>query len=155
LKEVKKTLTRRFLCSAETAVKPLLEKKFCQNCGAQTQANQELYTKCGVRLKTQMSTTLTGDVVNTDFQFLKPYYQEEFKKIIESNEQCKGKWNWAAFWLCWLWALSKGLWLSLIIGIILSVITVGVGMLIFAILWGIRGNYIYFCKVAKNKNIPF
>src|ERR1700723_2192283 len=43
----------------------------------------------------------------TDLSDLPPYYQEEFKKILESGETYKGKLNWAAFLFGLLWAMTK------------------------------------------------
>jgi len=36
------------------------------------------------------------------------YYQEEFRKIRDSNESYKGKWNWWAFIFAGIWGLFKG-----------------------------------------------
>ncbi len=38
---------------------------------------------------------------------LNDYYQEEFKKIYESNETYKGKRNWWAFFFTAIWCLIK------------------------------------------------
>lgn len=35
------------------------------------------------------------------------FYQEAFRKIYESNETYKGKWNWNAFLFSGAWALKK------------------------------------------------
>jgi hypothetical protein len=46
---------------------------------------------------------------------LPEYYQTEFKKIYDSNENYKGKWNWWAFLFTGLWFLYKGCWGYLLI----------------------------------------
>lgn len=92
------------------------------------------------------------------FEYLKPYYQEEFKKIEESNETYKGKWNWCAFFFSWIWGFTKGLWgLSLAtLGII--IVTSGMRVpylgLALAIAWGIRGNYCYYNLQKNNSQFP-
>lgn len=90
-----------------------------------------------------------------------PYYQQEFTKIAESGETYKGKWNWAAFWFGPIWALTKGAWQSALIhigvnGLILAV-TCGFGapvLIIGSIIYGIRGNYIYYYASQHNKQLP-
>jgi hypothetical protein len=82
---------------------------------------------------------------------LSPYYQEEFRRIQESGETYKGRWNWAAFLFGALWALVKGAWLSAIICIVVSMITFGFGGFVFWFIYGARGNYIYYCARVKGR----
>lgn len=135
-------------------VRPLAEKKFCQECGVDTNPSQEICIKCGIRLKTLMPIARNGFPVNTDFSGLIPYYKEEFTRIHESNESYKGKWNWAAFFLGPIWALTKGVWLSVIICILISVVTGGVGGIIYWFVFGFRGNYMYYARHVKDKQLP-
>lgn len=93
-----------------------------------------------------------------DLSGLDTYYQAEFKKIIESNESYKGKWNWYAFLFSWIWLFTKGAWgMSLIIlGTI--ILTFGAPVYPFLmILWAIqcarRGTWIYYHVKIKNKQI--
>ena len=48
---------------------------------------------------------------------LKPKYQDQFRKIFESNENFKGDFNLMAFLFGIIWTLSKGLWLVSIVSI--------------------------------------
>lgn len=82
---------------------------------------------------------------------ISPYYQEEFTRIQESGETYKGRWNWAAFFFGGLWALVKGAWLSALICIVISMFTLGVGGIVFWFIYGIRGNYIYYCSRVKGR----
>jgi len=135
-------------------VRPLNEKKFCQECGVETNSNQEICIKCGVRLKTFMSNTANGSPANTDFSNLPQYYQDEFRKIFESNETYKGKWNWAAFGFGPIWALTKGVWVAPLIDIVGASATLGVVGVIYWFIFAIRGNYMYYSYIAKNKQLP-
>jgi hypothetical protein len=129
-------------------VKPLSERKYCQECGVSTQPNQELCIKCGCRLKTE------SIEINTDFSTLPLYYKEEFTKILDSNEDYKGKWNWCAFFFSWIWALTKGLWVFALISLAVGLITydmIGIGSIICAIILGVRGNYMYYNLRTKKK----
>jgi len=135
-------------------VRPLSERKFCQECGVKTNENQELCIKCGVRLKTQSSTTETGYPINTDFSALPKYYQDEFKKIYDSNETYKGKWNWTAFFFGPFWALTKGVWLAPVIDLGGTVISCGLVTLVYWFVFSIRGNYMYYSAFVKNKQLP-
>lgn len=99
-----------------------------------------------------------------DFRFagLSPYYQQEFGQIAASGESYKGKWNWAAFFFGSVWALTKGAWATflvhLVIVLVVGGVTCGFGLpliIIFPIIYGLRGNYIYYCVAAKNKQIVF
>jgi hypothetical protein len=131
-------------------VRPFAEKHFCQECGSETKSNQEICIKCGVRLKTSLGAEISLASVN--LESLGSYYQEEFKKIYESNEMYKGKWNWAAFFFTWIWALTKGLWLPAVI--ILALCFTGIGAILYWFVFGIRGNYMYYSLIVKNKQIP-
>ncbi|MBI3194275.1 MAG: zinc ribbon domain-containing protein [Ignavibacteriae bacterium] len=139
-------------------VKPLVEKKFCQECGGETSANQEVCIKCGVRLRT-MAYTTDGSTMNTNFSGLPPYWQQEFRRILESNEVYKGKWNWPAFFFSWIWAFTKGAWavalIILCIGTPFSFVTFGLAGIGIAIFMGIRGVYLYYNVFVKDKQMPF
>lgn len=136
--------------------RPLSGKSFCQNCGSHTNENQEVCIKCGVRLVNK----------NTNYQssgnsYLPPYYQEEFAKIRQSNEEYKGKWNWCAFFFSWIWAFTKGMWglalINLAINLVLGAATEGFGFIfgiVISVLWGLRGNYFYYNLHTNNKQMP-
>jgi hypothetical protein len=135
-------------------VQPLAGRNFCQECGVETNPNQELCVKCGVRLKTVTTVTETGIPLKTDFPGLSRYYQDEFNKIYKSGESYKGKWNWAAFFFGAIWALTKGLWLALIICVVVSILTLGIADIIYAFIFGVRGNYMYYSAYVKDKQLP-
>ena len=84
---------------------------------------------------------------------LSPYYHEEFQKIEGTNESYKGKWNWAAFFFGAIWALTKGLWLPALICFIGSLLTGGILGIIYWFIFGARGNYMYFCKVVRQRDL--
>jgi hypothetical protein len=83
---------------------------------------------------------------------LPQYWQDEMTKIHESNESYKGKWNWPAFFFGILWALSKGLVLSALICVITVFITFGFAGIFWVFYYPIRGNYMYYKKIANNEN---
>jgi len=101
-----------------------------------------------------MAVTETGITLKTDFSGLSHYYQDEFKKIYESDESYRGKWNWAAFFLGAIWALTKGVWLAPVICIVASIFTYGIVAVIYWFIFGARGNYMYYCTYVKNKQLP-
>jgi hypothetical protein len=93
-----------------------------------------------------------------DFSLFGEYYEKEFRKIYESNDTYKGEWNWAAFSLCGIWLLWKGLWKHAVILIVSAVIIrvmLGVTielllMVVCYILLGYRGTWLlYNVKVQK------
>jgi hypothetical protein len=108
-----------------------------------------------------VSTGQATDLI--DLVGLPAYYQEEFQKIHASRETYQGKWNWAAFCFGSLWALAKGLWLSLLVSVIAGVaigsVTCGVGagpvLVIYWFVYGFRGNYMYYCSYVKRRQLPF
>ncbi len=137
--------------------------EYCQECGAETIEKQEMCTRCGCMLKTSTGKTKNfldainnfnsepDDVMDLDFSSLPVYYQNEFKKIYESNESYKGKFNWYAFFFAAVWALTKGCWLSALACFGVSMITAGVGGVIYWFVFGFRGTYMYYCSYVKNK----
>jgi hypothetical protein len=134
--------------------------KFCPSCGNRIDSAEQFNINEQISSNQQSGNTNYGERINVlnenyDFSRLSPYYQTEFSKIRDSNETYKGKWNWAAFIFGALWALTKGLWLSAVIAIAVSLMTGGTLSPVFWILFGIRGNYIYYNSVAKNKQLPF
>lgn len=152
---------------AEICVKcgcrPLNGNEFCQECGAKTTEKQEMCVRCGCMLKTSTGkpksildsinnfSGSTDDVKDLDFSSLSPYYQKEFKKIYNSNEKYKGKFNIWGFLFGVIWALTKGCWLSAIIAIVLSFLTAGVGGVVYWFIYGFRGTYMYYCSYVKDK----
>ena len=146
--------------------KPFSDNKFCQECGVATNVKQEICIKCGVKLKNS-SNTITGSITDftkiikgdgilyLDFSNLDPYYQAEFTKIYESNEAYKGTWNWVAFLFGGIWALTKGVWISPLAVVILSLFTMGIPVLIYWVICGFRGNYMYYNAYVKNKQLFF
>ena len=138
---------------------------YCQECGARTSEKQEMCTRCGCMLRKSMvkpqnilesinnlaNTTDYDEVKNLDFSSLPVYYQKEFRKIYNSNEQYKGKFNIWAFLFAAIWALTKGCWLSAIISLVLSCLTAGVGGVVYWFIFGFRGTYIYYCSYVKDK----
>ena len=84
---------------------------------------------------------------------LSTYYQTEFRKIYESGESYKGKWNWAAFLFGGIWALTKGVWLPVVICIVASIVTGGIAGLVYWIIFAARGNYMYYSAQTKGKQI--
>ncbi len=94
---------------------------------------------------------------------LNPYYQTEFIKIYISHEKYKGGWNGYAFLFGGLWALTKGLWLNLVVVLvcltIISILTCGIGGLVLAaivaVMYACRGNYMYYCAYVKRRQIAF
>ncbi len=88
-----------------------------------------------------------------DFRALTPYYQDEFQKIHSSNESYKGKWNWAAFLFGPIWALTKGLWVSALTALIVTLVTGGFGGVVYWFIFAIRGNYVYYTNHVKKKQL--
>lgn len=92
-----------------------------------------------------------------DFSMLDPYYQDEFRRIYESGEMYRGKWNWAAFLFGPFWMLARDMpmvGLGIIIAnIIVGIVTAGTGipLLFFAydVYVGIRGNYLRYTALYK------
>ena len=142
---------------------PLLNNpKYCPVCGSKitkiegfdTESKQNA-APClhnGNRPRTIYQILTDKDNINTDFSPLPKYYQEEFSKILKSNETYKGKLNWAAFFFGIFWALSKGLWCTAVIGVILSLPTYGIAGIIYGFVLGFRGNYIYYNAYVKMKH---
>lgn len=93
------------------------------------------------------------EIADFNLTGLSPYYQEEFRKIHDSNESYKGKWNWDAFIWGVFWALSKGLWGSVLLAVALGLVTGGLVLIGYWFVWGIRGNYIYYTLHVKKKQI--
>ncbi|HUR29784.1 MAG TPA: hypothetical protein VMZ69_00060 [Saprospiraceae bacterium] len=97
-----------------------------------------------------------------------PYYQEEFRKIYDTKEAYKGKWNWWAFFFTGIWAIIKGCWvLFLIIFLTSSLIkfrfplgdylylSFGLSGLFWSLLMGWRGTWFYYTLKVKKKQPPF
>lgn len=139
---------------------------FCSNCGNQIKEGNKFCSSCGTsssddsNFSYDQSSAIAVDrgvyrTAENKFSHLSAYYQEQFSKISESGEVYTGKWNWAAFLFGAIWALSKGLWLPALIAIVGSMFTYGIVGLIYCILFAIRGNYMYYNLVAKQKQSIF
>ena len=119
--------------------------KKCPYCAEEIQDEAIKCRHCGEALNQSQK--------RVNFSNLSTYYMDEFTKMRESNEQYRGKWNWAAFFFGQLWALTKGVWLAPIICVIVSVITAGVGGIIYWFVFAFRGNYLYYCSHVKDKQL--
>jgi len=147
----------------------MIEKK-CPSCGATVDSNMAVCKYCGeplavqqqpVQMQTENNYSGNAYAENAQsdnmFAYLKPYYQNQFKKIRDSNEIYKGKWNWCAFFFSWLWAFTKGLWGMALAAIGISVIISAIApdlayfSFLISIFFGIRGNYFYY-NLTKNKS---
>ena len=156
---------------AEICVKcgcrPLNGTEYCQECGAKTSEKQEMCITCGCRLRTSTGSSVgilesINSAVNgnadsegecIDFSDLPLYYQREFQKIYSSGETYKGKFNIWGFLFGFIWALTKGCWLAAVIAFIISIITSGIGGIIYWFIFGFRGTYMYYCSFVKHKQI--
>lgn len=162
-------------CGAQTSYK----QEICTRCGCRLQAapapvynqggynqggynqggyNQNAYNQGGYNQGAYgggyNQNAYGGANLNLNFGMLDPYWQAEFQKIYESGETYKGKWNWCAFLFGWIWAFTKGCWLSGLIALLIGSFTLGIGGVVYWFIFGIRGNYIYYNSFVKGKQIP-
>lgn len=128
-------------------IDPKYGKWFCKECGGSTSYNDKICRHCGCAIS------------QYDFSYLSGYYQNEFTRIEESDGRYTGKFNWFAWLFTGLWALSKGLWLSAIIGIIIGTMA-GItdsGLkhtinFVYSIAFGFRANYLYYINYTQDKH---
>lgn len=138
---------------------------YCNKCGNNLEQGDVFCSKCGNRIgysysgneleepNFQGNSNLSYETPN--LSYLPEGYQREFRKIAESGEIYKGRWNWAAFLFGPIWALTKGLWLSALVCIVLSFITYGIAGYVYWFIFGFRGTYMYYCLTVKHKQILF
>lgn len=123
---------------------------YCGNCGELLNDDEQVCSRCGSKCGDEVKSTADSTKANINFSKLSPYYQKEFQKIYESGEKYKGKFNVMGALFGVIWALTKGLWASCIKCIMLSIVTVGVGGIIYCILvYGFGGTYLYYQKYVK------
>ena len=147
--------------------RPLTGNRFCQHCGVSITDKQDMCVKCGCMLKNKGSFNKTNildgisignkndNQMDLDFSDLSPYYQKEFTKIYNSNEEYKGKFNgWAFFWGA-VWGLTKGLWLPAIVAVVISILTAGVGGVVYWFIFAFRGNYMYYRSYVNGKQCVY
>lgn len=146
-----------------------MSEKKCPSCGAAIDFNATECKYCGEAIagatpqyqqinSQPIMANMQQTNTTSNFAYLKPYYQEQFKRMEESNGAYKGKWNWAAFFFSWIWGFTKGLWgaslATLAIHIILASTGIRWASLIIAILWGIRGNHFYYNLQKRHTQFP-
>ena len=134
---------------------------FCTSCGTALQNGNRFCGKCGASAlgNANLPVPNSAPVVSSrpaisaaNYTGLSEYYQREFSMIESSGERYQGKWNWAAFLFGGIWALTKGLWVPVLIAFIGSIFTGGIVGLIYWFIFGARGNYMYYRKVTRNLN---
>lgn len=145
--------------------------KYCLNCSAALRVSESqglqpyrdpfAYSSPGVAAAPQTQ-YYAQPTAGYRFAGLSPYYQQEFSQIAASGELYKGRWNWAAFFFGGLWALTKGAWATFLVTFAINLVVIGVTcgwgspiIFVFPIIYGLRGNYIYYNVAAKNKQIVF
>lgn len=140
---------------------PLTERNHCQECGSLTKTKQLVCLNCQASLipaqlndrQEQQKRAEMRNRLEVELNYLSSYYQREFLQIFDSNEEYKGRWNWSAFLFGSIWTLSKGLWLTTFISLFLVALTFGFAAPIFWIMYGRRGNWIFYNKFVKNRQI--
>lgn len=146
----------------------------CPDCSTEISEHAEVCNKCSYPLqklnrKQKNSTTentneqtKASTSTGIDLDGLDSYYQNEFTKIHQSNGSYKGAFNFYSFFFSWLWLFTKGCWMMGLIVMAASAInvlknghsTAIILSLVFAILCGIRGNWIYYNVKINNKQFP-
>ena len=142
----------------------------CKNCGNQCDSKDKYCPKCNKPLDIDDSKIVildkkddgygeyfrddkTSQNIYDEFDELKPYYQIQFTKIKDSNEVYKGKFNVFPFLFSWIWMLTKKMYVGAVVYIIvvglLNNYVSGIFSLIFGILMGLRGNYMYYKYYTK------
>lgn len=122
----------------------------CNLCGAALKGADAVCPSCGTATSGTPQPKPRAGGVTSD---LSEYYQSEFQKIRDSNEQYKGKWNWAACFLGPIWAFTRGLREVVIIYVLAILFTFGISVLAYAVVFGLRGNYMYYTKVMRGRII--
>lgn len=153
--------------------------KQCPACGASIGANERECKYCGESIAVQpqpqqqyqepvrqeyrapqQQQQFQGQSQQSDsrYNYLKAYYQNEFRRIDEGRGSYQGKWNWAAFLFSWIWAFTKGLWGIGLAGMFISIIISGMGFgflnIVLWILFGLKGNYIYHNLIKTGNQFP-
>lgn len=141
------------------------DQKYCSECGTVILRRAEICPACGCRQSFPSALNKSGfppfysetapkpqDPIPSLDQFpsLSPYYREEFAKM-QADPLYQGKWNWAAFCFCCLWAITKGLWAPtlLCLGVLVFSLPVGgLPALLFWFYFGARGNSMYYKKTV-------
>ncbi|WP_298836923.1 DUF2628 domain-containing protein [Clostridium sp.] len=144
-----------------------MSEQKCPACGASIDLNATECKYCGEAItakapqyKVPQQQSINNNAQNSYSQnnYIKPYYQQEFQKISDSNEVYKGKWNWCSFLFTWIWAFTKGLWglalVTLGINILLSSVKLTWLALVISVLWGLKGNYWYYNLEKNKKQFP-
>ena len=144
----------------------------CKNCGFDYNEENKFCPKCGIGLSDENNinsdvvievdnignreyyrNSKTRNNIYDEFASLKPYYQIEFTKIKDSGETYKGKFNFFPFLFSWIWMLTKKMYVGAVVYIIvvgaLTNYVHGVFSLLFAIVMGIRANYMYYNYYTK------
>lgn len=103
----------------------------------------------------QLNAGSSRDDVNSDFSYLPSYYRDEFQKIHESNGAYQGKFNLMAFLLGPIWAMMRGLWVSVLVCVMLSIVTAGLAGIVYWIIWGVRGNYMYYRRKVRHEQAVY
>ncbi|MGO9572349.1 MAG: hypothetical protein ACLP5H_32945 [Desulfomonilaceae bacterium] len=115
----------------------------CPKCGSATEEKTEYCGKCGTRLFSDW-----------DYSKQDAYYRVKFDQFERNGGSFKPTWNWAAFFCCALWYISKGMWgkslLIFFVALVLVLITAGVAAPLLWVYSGLFGNYDYYLLKKKN-----
>lgn len=144
---------------------------YCTNCGTSLNQTDKFCAACGsentIRITQSEGYATQGsgyDKISPEsnsFQAnsyqspLPAYYMEEFEKIRQSSETYKGKFNFAAFLWGPFWAFYRGLILPAIIALVISLLTAGLGAVVYWFIFGVLGNWMVYNLHTKNKQLPF
>lgn len=126
----------------------------CYTCNSPMPEGSRFCSKCGASQDQTSNASQLAAPSERTFSGFPTYYQQEFKRIRASGETYKGKWNWSAFLFGGIWALTKGLWLPALICFVGAILTGGIVGVAYWFVFGARGNYMYYCKETKHRNIP-
>lgn len=111
---------------------------FCPSCGVKAVPGDQFCTGCGKPLI--LTRKVASKQEHVEYTECSPMAVREFPPGIK-------RWNWAAFWFGWIWALARGLYPVAIIWLVLYVL-MGVAWLLIWI-WAPVALILYFVAGAK------
>jgi len=131
---------------------PTKNNNFCHHCGADSVEGQIVCIKCGFEIKPSSVHDIYINEVK--YELMKPYYQIEFRKIEETNEIYNGKFNWSAFLFSWMWCFTKGLTKQAFTVVVISIVTMGIGLIVMSVYLGANGTKLYY-RVCRGEDFWF
>jgi hypothetical protein len=124
---------------------------FCPYCGQETEKEYAYCPHCGGRISLSTDHSSNDQVLEDEYRIFTgtkaDYYLSKFRSFLSNRDHFAFTWNWAAFWMGFVWMLYRKMYLWAFLAFLIALTPIALPLTM--IVWGMVGNYLYFLQARK------